>query len=349
MSDWKNEMKWLTVLYRMTQCSDKIPVLTDGTPFEFVEEDLGLMAAKELLSINMDTHEYEVTQKGLDVCRQLLAVYDQVMKFEVFSSVNVAQSLSEEDLDDNGELFPNLYDARFQPPKTAAEQEELGTEDLRIAMMDFMCQELDTIEEPLKLDPYRIVFTQMLSNGRLRGNNIWFDLSAGTFFEQVEEIVNSQYKWTDVAETEEESRAIMQTIYTAGMVEDRKRAGNECSECGTPLAIFEMWAEEDGSKLEACPLEDCGASFAPPPADYECPLCKGDIYAGDISCRKCGVTVDFGMPPGTVETETTEETVTEEEPVWQDTYGYVPAYGYYDPWNPYGDALAFGLMCAILW
>lgn len=349
MTEWKDEMKWLTILYRMTQCGDVIPVLTEGTKYEFVEEDLGLMAARELLSINMDTHNYEVTDKGRDVCCQLLGVYDQVIKFEVFSSVNVAQSVPEEDADENGEVFPNLYDVRFQKPKTAAEQEELGTEDLRIAMMEFLSEELGSEENPLKLNPYRIVFTQMLSTGRLKSDNVWFDLSAETFFDQVEEIVESQYKWVDVADSKEEARSVMQTIYTAGMVEDRKRAGNECSECGTPLALFEMWAEEDETTLKNCPLEDCRAAFGPPPPDYECPLCQSGIYSGDISCRKCGATVDFSLPPGTIETETTEEAVYEEEPVWEDTYGYMPQYGYYDPWDPYRDAMAFGLMCAVLW
>jgi hypothetical protein len=327
----------------MLECDETIPVITSGTAYEFVEEELENLAAKELTGIDEEAATYYITDKGKGVCRQLLGMYDQVMKFEVFSSVNIAQTLEDEDTDDEGNLHPQLYDPRFQRPGSIVEREELGTEDIRIAMMDFLATEVDT-ENPL--DPHRIVFLQMLSTGKLKNDNIWFDLNLGTTFDKIKEIVEFAYQWRDAADDEEDARQIMIAIYTAGMLEQRKRDGQECSECGAPLAIFEMWAKEDGKTLDDCPNPECDCTFKPPPPDYECPACGAGVVNGQTVCS-CGAILDFSLPPGTIQTEVVEEEVVD-EPIWSHNYDYVP-YGYYDPYDPFVDAVAFGLMCAILW
>lgn len=344
---WQDEMTWLVTLYRLLECKETIPVLTDGTVYEFVESDLEDLAAKELVAIDVDAATYYITDKGKGICKQLLAMYDQVLKFEAFSSVNVAQSLQDDETDEEGNLFPQLYDTRFQKPKSLVEQEELGTEDLRIAMMEFLSSEMATDDEPLDLDPHRIVFIQLISTGKLKNDNIWFDLSLGTVFDTVEGIVDSAYKWEDTADNEEDARQAMITIYTAGMLEQRKRDGQECSDCGSPLAVFEMWAIEEGNTLEDCPNPDCDCTFKPPPPDYECPACNAGVTTGQRVCS-CGAVLDFSLPPGTIQTETVTEEAQEDEPVWAYDYDYVP-YGYYDPYDLYVDAAAFGLMCAVLW
>jgi hypothetical protein len=335
----------------MLECKEEIPVLTDGTYYEFIEKDLEAMASKELIKINTETALYEITDSGKSATSKLLGVYDQILKFEVFSSVSVAMVLNEDELDEENNLLPQLYDPRFQKPASLVEQKELGTEDLRIAMMDFLATEMSSDDEPLKLDPHRIVFTQMLSTGKLKDENIWFDLNLGTISNKIEEIIASAYQWKDTAEDEDGARDAMISIYTAGMLEQRKRDGQECSDCKSPLAIFEMWAKEDGKTLDDCPNPECNCTFKPPPPDYECPVCNTGVNTGQRMCS-CGVVLDFSLPPGTVQTETTTEVIEEEEdiydPVWSYGYDYTP-YGYYDPYDPFVDVMAFGLVCAVLW
>jgi len=340
---WQKEMTWLTILYRMSECGDPIPVITNGTSYEFIEEELEDLAAKELIEIDTHSATYFITESGQAICKQLLGMYDQVLKFEVFSSVNVAQT-PDEDIDEEGNILPELYDVRFQKPDSVTEQEELGTEDMRIAMMDFLATEMDT-ESPL--DPHRIVFLQMISTGKLKDDNIWFDLSLGTIFNQIEEIVTSAYQWKDCSDEEEDARQAMISIYTAGQLEQRKRDGQECSDCGSPLAMFEAWALEDGDTLDECPNPECECTFKPPIPDYECPACMAGVVLGQLVCT-CGAVLDFGLAPGTIQTET-EVTETEvEESIWAYDYGYTP-YGYYNAYDPFVDAMAFGVVCAVLW
>jgi hypothetical protein len=343
MTNWQEEMTWLTILYRMLECKETIPVITNGTSYEFIESELENLSARKLIEIDTVNATYFITDEGKNICGKLLGMYDQVLKFEVFSSVNLAKTPDEKDMDEEGNLNPELYDPRFQKPASLVEQEEFGTEDMRIAMMDFLATEMET-ENPL--DPHRIVFLQMLSTGKLKSDNIWFDLSLGEMFSKIEEIVTSAYQWKDCSDEEEDARQAMISIYTAGMLEQRKRDGQECSDCGSPLAMFEMWALEDGKTLDECPNPECECTFKPPPPEYECPVCNAGVVNGQSMCS-CGAILDFSLPPGTIQTETTEEVI-EEEPIWTCDYGYTP-YGYYDPYDPFLDAVAFGTMCAILW
>ena len=96
-----------------------------------------------------------------------------------------------------------------------------------------------------------------------------------------------------------------------------------------------------------------GVLVLPPPAvepDYECPRCRAGIRRGQRYCD-CGARVDFSLPPGAVETVTTEQTEVVREPWGCDTYlvyDVVP-YGYYSPWDPWADLVAFSVLCAVLW
>lgn len=344
MTNWKQEMTWLTILYRMLECKENIPIIVSDTVYEFIEKELEEMAVKELVEVDTDKAEYFPTDNGKVVCKNLLGMYDQVLKFEVFSSVNLAQTLDTDDIDEEGNIHPQLYDPRFQRPSSISEQDELGTEDIRIAMMDFLSTEMQT-ENPL--DPHRVVFLQMLSTGKLKGRDVWLSLDTGTVFDEVENIVSSAYQWEDASDNKEEARQTMIAIYTAGMLEQRKRDGQECSECGVPLAIFEMWAKEDGKTLEDCPNPECHCTFKPTPPDYECPACGAGVTKGQSMCS-CGAILDFSLPPGTIQTEITGEKIIDNESIWSYDYGYIP-YGYYDPYDPFVDAMAFGMMCAILW
>ena len=194
---------------------------------------------------------------------------------------------------------------------------------------------------------------QKLAAGQLWSPTFWVDLRLGMVFEEIEKIVETAVKWRNVADTEADAVAAMRTLYTAGMIEQRKRDGRECSSCGTPLAIYQAMAKEAGQALEVCPNPNCGASFGAPPSGggrLECPRCHAGLEASQRICS-CGARVDYSLPPGNTSEETVEETVEEVVPAWGSYYDplFVP-YGYYDPWGwSVTDAVAFGVVCALLW
>ncbi len=387
--DWKQEMLWLTILYRVLECKDAISIDTDGTKFSFIEKDLRAMHSEGLLEIAADNSRWTVTSKGKGVRDKMVAIFDNCLKFEIFGDVSLARELTEDESEDGTHVFDHYYDSRFEPPNSDAKREEWGTEDMRIAMMTYLAETMKETDEgesykgSLDLDPHRIVFMQRITEGVFKDENIWFDLALGKPFEDIEEVVTTAYKYTDVSEDPGEIDAVMQTIYTAGMLEQRKRDGLECAKCRIPIAVFEMNAKEDGQTLDACPNPDCGHDFgdAPPPAmargeggsggaqsEYACPSCDSAIYAGQNSCNGCGARIDFSLPAGTVSEETVVETTYVEDygyswgwggydayygygygyDAWGGYYGYSP-YGYYDPWDPVVDMVAFGCVCAVLW
>jgi predicted transcriptional regulator len=361
MEKWKEEMLWLTIIYRMLECEDQIPILTANTDFLFIEKCLNDMYIKGLIDPVEGSNHWYVTRKGEQLRDKMVGIYDQALKFEVFSTVHLAMSLGEDITDVEGNVLDHFYDPRFdlEGAPTQEMQEDFGTEDMRIAMMTYLTESMvktGHLKEPL--DPHRIVFIQKLAEGKLKEENIWFDLRLGKFFNEVEEIVRTQYKWTDVSDDLEEAENVMQTLYTAGLLEQRKRDGFDCSGCDIPLALFEMNAD---GKLTECPNPECKADFNPPLPEgdkYSCPRCDASVYTSQHSCLGCGALLDFGLPSGTIvtDTEVTEEIIIgdalsseEDVVIWGGGYyGYQP-YGYYDPWDPLVDVVALGVCCAILW
>jgi predicted transcriptional regulator len=352
MEKWQQEMLWLTIIYRMLECDEKIPLLTVCTDYSFAEEALNEMHKADFLEPKGE--HWEVTNKGKELRKQMIAIYDQALKFEIFGTVHLAMGLGDDITDDEGGLLDHVYDPRFDPQMATGREEEFGTEDLRIAMMTFLNDEMiKTGDLKERLSPYRIVFIQKLAEGKLKNQNIWFDLVLGKFYSEVEEIVQSHFKWTDVADTEDEAEEIMKELYTVGMLEQRKRDGHECSGCHIPLAIFEMNAKDDDEELTTCPNPDCGADFNPSQLqsgeEFSCPQCESTVWKSQRVCTGCGAVLDFGLPPGSIQQQETTEEVDYHDGVviWGGYYDYVP-YGYYDPWDPYVNIAAFGICCAIL-
>ena len=56
--DWKQEMLWLTILYRLSEGKDKIPVITEGTDYSFIEKDLPDMSSDGLIDIDKPYIDY---------------------------------------------------------------------------------------------------------------------------------------------------------------------------------------------------------------------------------------------------------------------------------------------------
>jgi hypothetical protein len=345
---WKHEMAGLSVLYRLAIVKEEIPLLTTGTDFMFIEPLLDEMYRKGLID-QQGQLRWAMTEKGGAVIRTAIQMYDHLLKFEIFAKVDVARSLGPDEANPNSPnlVFDNLYDPRFGNPE---DPEQPGNwEDLRLAVMAFL---QETGGQGGAIEPHRIVFVQKLAAGKLWSPTFWVDLRLGTVFEEIEAIVETAIKWREVADTEEAASSAMRALYTAGMVEERKREGKECSSCGTPLAIYQAMANEAGQSLDACPNPSCGASFGPPPTGggLECPRCHSALESTQRICS-CGAHVDYSLPPGTITEDRVEETVEEVVPAWGTYYDplFVP-YGYYDPWAwTVGDAVAFGVVCAILW
>lgn len=355
---WRDEAIVAAILYRLLECGEKIPLYTEGTDFAFIESYLDRMHARDLLRI--DGTQWAVAKAGKEVFAKLVAMYDQVIKFEIFSAVDLTRSLRPDEcqvapddaLDDEKwraslMALDYVYDPRFR--KTPA------AEDLRLAMIAFLAESAQR-EGKLAdtLDLHRVVLIQKLVDGLFKSKTFWSDLRT-KFLVEVDQIVESAYKWRDIAETEEESAAVMEVLYRAGMLEQRKRApgAKECSRCKIPLAVFAFLAQEAGETFNQCPNPDCQASFTPLPSvetEFECPNCRAGIRRGQRYCD-CGARVDFSLPPGTTRTVTTEETEVVCEPWGCDTYAVydVVPYGYYNPWDPWADLVAFSVLAAVLW
>lgn len=323
--NWREEMTTVSILYLLS-IGKKIPTDTSLVVDELsLEEERDVAFLKETMKgiyndglVEIEGAFWALNSKGREVLAKIVKMFDHVLQFEIFGGVRLKRNLTEDECqeDDKNMVLDYIYDPRFLGPDEADEE----SEDLRVAMLSFLVDQ----DGSSSLDPRRVIFIQKLIDKELRSDSFFFDLLSGKFFEEVDEIAASAYQWRDIGATEEESISVMQTLYTVGMLEQRKRDGQECSECHIPLAVFELIAKEDGETLTACPNPDCGADYQPQT-----------------------VTVMEDV----VEPAEYEEVIEEiEEPVWvggYDYYGYEP-YGYYDPWNPIGDA-AFLCLCVALW
>ncbi|MFN3198393.1 MAG: hypothetical protein ACE366_08260 [Bradymonadia bacterium] len=353
--EWQREMIYMTVIYRLMERGEKLHIVDIGEGHQHIEKELTEMLAKDLLQ--HEGEHWAPTEKGREFRDKMVAMYDQVLHFEVFAHVDLTRQLSEEEgeRDEEGlilHVFDHIHDPRFEPSPNAA--------DMRLAMLTFLSERM--VSEGLiqgQIDPYRIVFLQKLADGELKSDDFWLMMRTGKFFREVQEIADSQYRWTDVSDDEEEAAWVMENIYTAGMLEQRKRDGYHCSKCDSPLAIFEAHAKADGEAFDHC--FHCGADFSPPPpppntAEFECPNCGGDVHSGQHRCTSCGALLDFSLPEGTVHQNTVKETTYETETYggwghggydYYGGYGYQPV-GYYDPWNPFVAAVGFGVLCAVI-
>lgn len=335
---WKLEVLWLTILYRMLEVGEPIPLLPEGD-LKFIEKDLDQMHLAGLIETRegsawrneseLSAYVWHPTAKGEGVLKQMLAIYDQLFKFKIYRCVHVALKPPGEITDDHGNVMDHCYDPRFDA--TLPNSGDLGSEDLRIPMMRFMAEEFKAGE---KLDPHRIVFMQLLAEGQLRRSDVWFDLKVGSIYERIEKIVASQYQWTDVAGTREEASEIMKLIYTAGQLEQRKRGGYTCSKCKIPLALFDP-------DLTVCPNPECQADFTPPAptaVSLKCPRCHSYISAHKEHCGRCGALIDFSLPEGVVATDQ----------AWTRSYDYV-SYGLLHPYDPFVDQDFFAVAYGPLW
>ena len=351
LSAVEKELIFATIIYRLHECGDKIPMLVQDTPWEFIEDVLEEMHEADYLTISDDSQEWRLAApKGKKLLGKLIAMGDASLQFEVFKSFNFDMEIPDEVRDDDtGALNPEVWDSRFDP---GCIEEGNRTEDLRLAMLEWASEKLRRADKPVELDTTRIIYLQKLANGGLADDarGFWHLVTFRQMFDEIQEIKDTAYKWQDLGEDEEDSFELAGILYTAGMINLRKEEGMSCPECETPLAMF----EEDGP-VDECPNPECDAAFGDPDDDdsladteYECPKCKRGITIGQSNCYGCGAAIDFSLPSGTVGTVTETETTSSSYGGY-DGYGYNPygygSYGWYDPYDPVVDAMCFGVVC----
>lgn len=356
------------ILYRLLETNEQISILTDRTDYDFMAQQLSDLHSESYLEI--DRGHYVPTDKARRFMARLLSQIESVRQLEIFGVVRPTRNLTENESEPNEEgkrlyVFNSIHDPRFFATDKMVHlphpEKEPGVEDLRLAMYrylgDQMCGEFKDGAYP---DPFQVVFLQKLVDGRLKSDTFWFDLANGEFEREVEGIVEAAVPWESVAgpienyESEEARDAfaayVMKIIYTAGMLEQRKRDGQECPGCHTPLAIFEAKYREEnnGEPIPGCPNPECPVDFRPPPPDgdeYECPKCRETVYSSQSRCTCCGAYLDYSSPQGSVIERTTTHTEVEYVPVvrmnYYIKYGFTPC-GYWDPFDPFVNARVIG-------
>jgi hypothetical protein len=282
--DWKKEMLFATIIYRLDQINEVIPFITAGTEFEFIDKELLEMSRENLIEHVRKNDElvWQIADKGRVLQANLLKVYDQLINFEVFSNVNLTVDLPE------SFKAGSTNDPRFIVPRDDIQSNMWQSEDLRLAMITFSAEAIHEVD----MSPHKIVFLQNLIDGYLETDNLWVDLKFDRPFKEVESLVDNSYKWTNVAEDIEEAKSVMQSIYTAGMLEQQYKDS---------IATGSDEDELDDSELEE---------------GFEDELEEDDEF---------------------------------EEEEFETFDIIVEPYGYYDPYDPYLDSGAFGVLSARLW
>ena len=132
------------------------------TDDEGLESLLNFMESRGTLTVEEDNY-YKATDKGHEVYQDLVKQLEAyVTHFEVYAYVDLEQGI-------------------FGDPETDLLEGEKWS-DLRVA-----------VAEHKGIDPYRVVFLAMLSAETFYENPDWkFDLSMGTLFDEMEQIVQEQ-------------------------------------------------------------------------------------------------------------------------------------------------------------
>ena len=171
------------------------------TDDEGLESLLNFMESRGTLTVEEDNF-YKATDKGHEVYQDLVKQLEAyVMHFEVYAYVDLEQG-----------IFGD-------PEKDLLEGEKWS--DLRVA-----------VAEHKGIDPYRVVFLAMLSAETFYENPDWkFDLSMGTLFQEMKQIVLEQLHMDDLGYSDSEGEVsgeeIIRDIIEQGSELVAKRTSRE--------------------------------------------------------------------------------------------------------------------------
>ena len=146
------------------------------TDDEGLESLLNFMESRGTLTVEEDNY-YKATDKGHEVYQDLVKQLEAyVMHFEVYAYVDLEQGI-------------------FGDPETDLLEGDKWS-DLRVA-----------VAEHKGIDPYRVVFLAMLSAETFYENPDWkFDLSMGTLFQEMKQIVLEQLHVDDLGYSDSEGK-----------------------------------------------------------------------------------------------------------------------------------------------
>jgi len=146
------------------------------TDDEGLESLLNFMESRGTLTVEEDNY-YKATDKGHEVYQDLVKQLEAyVTHFEVYAYVDLEQGI-------------------FGDPETDLLEGDKWS-DLRVA-----------VAEHKGIDPYRVVFLAMLSAETFYENSDWkFDLSMGTLFQEMKQIVLEQLHVDDLGYSESEGK-----------------------------------------------------------------------------------------------------------------------------------------------
>ena len=146
------------------------------TDDEGLESLLNFMESRGTLTVEEDNY-YKATDKGHEVYQDLVKQLEAyVTHFEVYAYVDLEQGI-------------------FGDPETDLLEGDKWS-DLRVA-----------VAEHKGIDPYRVVFLAMLSAGTFYENPDWkFDLSMGTLFQEMKQIVLEQLHVDDLGYSDSEGK-----------------------------------------------------------------------------------------------------------------------------------------------
>ncbi len=329
----------LAIVYLKVEKHQNFPVVK-STYSDIFQNTLKKMCSEDLLSLK--NGEYIVSDKGLGILKKSIEAVDIIRQFDVFSSVIPRGLSSDEWLSSEDPAFVrwDIYDPRFNRDGN----DESG-KDMRLAVISWISEKLK--DSSLKeIDLHEIVFMQKLGCGEFNDGHFYQRIIDGSIFEEIEDIVKGAFKWQgiDPDGDEEVASRNMQTLYTVGMLESRKRDAPPCGDCGIPLYCYEKECRENGTKLLNCP--GCGKLFGNNSdiKKYTCPKCSYVIYEGDCVCGGCGALIDLGLPIGSIATDSYTETT----PVYSYDYGYV-SYGWVNPYDVMVSYLVFDSLYYSIW
>lgn len=254
-ADRRRELAYAVLLYRVLARGESIPQDLTTSPWQLLEPTLRDMLSAGLLQRGEGAF-LEVTDDARSRWRGLSSLLEGVQLLDVLAYVNLHVTLDEHVSDDSEDVFDDVSDPRYTRPRSADEAETWGTEDMRLAVLTYLSeQHASSVEGKAhgahEVDPHRVALLLQLVDGRFRDDGAWFDLAHGGPSRELDERVESAYRYDDVSDDAREIDDVVRHIFEASVIERRKRAGEApaCPTCGDVVEATSLW----------CP--PCEASF----------------------------------------------------------------------------------------
>jgi hypothetical protein len=209
------------ILYRVIEERDKVPVLLEGNDIfleEFLDQKFG-----EYWTIEEGQDYYSPTPKGELIYQNFIARWwDFLLTYDVFAGVDLQEGVFADE-----DAHWNAVDSQGRPI----------WEDLRVAVCIHKKRLAEKNGLKTDLNPFTIAFLSLLSEKRIGLQEAWqYDLASGGFWQEVEEIVNTNLWPEDLGYRDDETgeevpwEAVIEDIIQQGIEETQRRWEEEDEE-----------------------------------------------------------------------------------------------------------------------